>query len=729
MSVTRALRAVVLAAVCPVAALAAQDVGILYGTVRDSATGAPVAEARVAAAGRTASTDAAGRYRLAGVPAGTAVVSARRLGYEPAAATVPLAPGDSVRVDFSLAPRSLGLVPVVVTAGKRSQLAEQVVTSVAFVSESAIARRAVNGVDEAVDKAPGVQFLGGQVNIRGSSGFVNGIGARVLLLVDGVPANQGDRGGISWDVVPLESVERVEILKGAGSSLYGSAALGGVVNLITREVPAGLHLRVGALAGGFANPPDTAWRFRDNTGMQQGLDVTGSYGANALRGGLTASARHSDGYREQDRSDTWQLFGKTEWRATPDTRLRVTGSWTNRRYQAPLLWCERGGCDDRGLAYQPFKVDTAVLGAYTQSDKGLLAATVEHAASRELRWLARASLLRTQFSDHRRPSGDFGTASRYGLELRGEAHPSDSRVAVVGAEGARTELESDIFGNHTETAFAAYGEGEQRYRSVRFTAGARLDYAETDGGNLHAVVSPRVGAVLPAGGTVWRASVGRGFRSPSLAERFPQGSLAGLVSVVPNPDLTPETAWSFELGGAAPIGAHVHADAAVFWTEAKGLVEPNVVLAGNTLQIQFQNLARARLLGLDVALDATPLPGLSTTLAYTYLYARELAHDTVPARPLAFRPAHLLTLGADYHLGPVALGADFRYMSRYARVELYPPTDPILAPRVLDLRASGRAGPVTARLLVTNALNYVYNLVPQTLAPVRTMTLGATWTY
>lgn len=217
---------------------AAQQPATVYGTVRDSASGASIQGAQVGAGGgHVAFTDVAGRYILTGLPAGTLVLSVRRLSYSPAADTLVLTAGDSIRVDFVLAPRSVSLEPIVVTAGKRSQLLDQVVTSVAIVSDSAIARRAVTTVDEAVDKAPGVQMLNGQINIRGSSGFMQGFGSRVLMLVDGVPANQGDRSGIYWDIVPMEDVERVEIVKGAGSSLYGSAALGGVVNLIMREIP------------------------------------------------------------------------------------------------------------------------------------------------------------------------------------------------------------------------------------------------------------------------------------------------------------------------------------------------------------------------------------------------------------------------------------------------------------------------------------------------------------
>src|SRR5256885_6886702 len=281
---------------------------VVSGTVHVE-SGGPLRFAQVVVMGSNLGTltDSGGHYRLAPVSPGVVIVSARFIGYVPAFDTVSVAPGDSVEASFVLHPSvidGLPLVvvgPVVVTAAKRSQLLDQAVTSVAVVSDTELARRAVSTVDEAVDKAPGVQFLNGQVNIRGSTGYVQGLGSRVLLLVDGVPANQGDRGGINWDVVPLDRVERVEVVKGAGSSLYGSAALGGVVNLITREIAAGWHARLRASGGAYANPPYEVWRFRDYTGGQEGLDVSGSYGTNLVRGSLTAGGGPSAGYRGRDR--------------------------------------------------------------------------------------------------------------------------------------------------------------------------------------------------------------------------------------------------------------------------------------------------------------------------------------------------------------------------------------------------------------------------------------------
>ena len=701
---------------------------VVRGVVRDP-RGAPIRGAAVGVPGTTlyTFTDAAGRYRLAPVGAGEIRLRAAAIGYAPATTTVTLT--DSARADFTLEPAPLELTPLDVVSTKVPHFGEPT-TSVAQVTEQEIARRAVNTVDEAVDKAAGVQILNGQINIRGSTGYVQGLNSRVLLLVDGVPMNQGDRGGINWDLLPVDQIERVDILKGAGSSLYGSAALGGVVNLTTRDVPSGIHARLRVTGGAYADPPHPEWRFRNTTGLQDGVDVSGSYGTETAAGRLALGARHSDGYREQDERDHWQLAGKGRWQATPRTRLDVAGSWAVDQYQVPLSWCSRGECDDRGQMYQPFKVDTTELGARTDSRKGYLSAQLRTVASDRFAWQARGSWLRTHFADYRRSATEASVANRFGAELRAEAHPDPERTVLVGGEGTFSDVTSDIFGTHSQSEFAAYGESEQRIGAARLTAGARLDYLAVDAGSLTAVVSPRIGGTVPLAGGTLRASLGRGFRAPTMAERFVHTFAAGF-EVIPNPTLGPETAWSGELGHTTPVLGAVRLDAALFWTEARELIEPQLILVADTAgkitpKIQLQNVTRARIAGLDATLLTAPIPNhLTATLAYTYL-------DTRPI--LAFRPKHLLTVTADYAPagtdGAWGLGADFRYASRPEKIELEGFVDPRrVAVRVLDVRASWTSGPFDVRLLVANALNYVYNLVPETLAPVRTITVTAAWSY
>lgn len=721
--------------------LPGQGSGVVYGIVRDT-EGAPIGgvEVRALETGSAAHTDSAGRYRIPGLPPGMVELRAARIGFYPVRLRRTVLAGDSVAADFRLRASPLTVNPVIVTAAKRSQLLDHATTSVAVVNTQRIAQRAVNTIDEAVDKVPGVQLLNGQINIRGSSGFVVGVGSRVLLLVDGVPANQGDRGGISWDLVPVDRIERVEVVKGAGSALYGSSAFGGVVNLITRDLPDGWHTRIRATAGAFANPPYAVWRFRDFTGIQDGIDLAESYGHGQVRGGLSLGARHSDGYRQQDRADHWQLSGQGSWQPDPVTTARLSGAWASDQYQVPEPWCVIGQCDTGGQAYQPFRIAVADAGNRTRSDKGYLTAVLSRTPSERLSWSARGSWLRTRFTDTypQRPAPpgptDHSLADRYGLEGRLVTRPDPDHIVTVGAEAAFSDNRSNIFSGdttgarrtHTQGEYAAYGEAEQSLGPLRVTIGARTDFLLVDGGGVTALVSPRAGAVWPTHSGSWRASLGRAFRAPSLAERFPTTYALGF-RVIPNPALTPEKGWSGELGRSWLPWPWLRGDAALFWTEARGLIEPTFTPG---IAIQFQNVQRARLAGLDLSVSAEPLtPRLTTTLAYQYLYARELATDTSPERPLLFRPRHLLTLSGDYAWARLALGADFRYSSRYERADPLFPGDRRIPARVLDLRASWNTARVQAHLKVANVLNYLYNLAPRVLEPVRSATLVVTFVH
>jgi iron complex outermembrane receptor protein len=737
-------RHAILLALLAGARLSAQGTGILRGAVSDTA-GHPLNRVRVRVS-RTGGlrdlavryTDATGGYRFDSLPAGWLQIDAGRIGFRLARDSVLMTGGDSARVDFHLAYLPIDVSPTIVTAAKRSQLLDQAVTSVALVSETQIAQRAVNRIDEAVDKAPGVQFIDGQVNVRGSSGFVQGLGSRVLLLVDGVPANQGDRGGINWDLVPVDRIARVEVVKGAGSALYGSSAFGGVVNVITRELPEGWHGNLRATGGVFANPPHAVWGFRDFTGSQDGVDLAGSYGRGLVRAGLSAGARHSDGYRQQDRADHWQVTGKGEWRPEPATLVNLSGAWASDQYQVPEPWCVSGECDDRGQDFQPFMIPTTNQGNRTRSDKGYFTALVTRTPTERTAWLARASWLRTHFTDSypNRTSlpttTDFSIANRFGVEGRVVSRRDSDRVVTAGLELTRSDLLSNVFsgdsaqatGTHTQGEYSAYAEAEQTTGRWRFTIGARGDFVAVDGVGITAFVSPRVATVLPTRSGSWRASIGRAYRAPSLAERFVTTYVFG-IAVIPNPALRSEDGWSAEVGRSWTPRPWLHADAAVFFTQAHHLIEPVIDRQGPT--IQFQNVeGSARFVGLDLSVTATPLaPHATTTLAYQLLDARNLERDSV----LLYRPRHLVTVSADYAWLAFGVGADFRFSSRFEGHDPLFFNDRRLPGKVLDLRASWAAGSLAAHLKVGNVFNYIYNLAPRVLEPVRTATLTITYTY
>lgn len=700
----------------------AQATRRLVGDAVSGESGTGVGDAVVEVLGTTlrTSTGPSGRFAFPAAPVRSLAVRAVRVGFHPATETVAAgSPGDTATVLLRLEPADVVVEPVVVTAARHALLAEDAPTSVSVATAADLARRGTIGLDEAVARVPGVQILDGQVTVRGSTGYAKGVGSRVLLLVDGVPATQGDRGGINWDLLPLTEVARVEILKGTGSALYGSAALGGVVNLITRDIPERPDLRARLLAGGYADPPPE-WRWRGSRATFGGADIALTRRVGPVGVLLSGGAFGNAGYRENNDDARYRTFTKLTYAGGQTFRAALSAAAVREDYGAVTLWCVQGRCADRGLAYQPFRVDSATRGDRTVSDKYFVQATAQRVVSSRLALRTRLSWYRTRFADRFRVDPHRSTADRLGYDIGGEWHASAARTLSAGTEGAFSRVRSDIFGDHSQAELAGYAEGETPLaRGAHATLGVRLDAIAVDRGAWTAFASPRLGAVWRLPPVRLRASLGRGFRAPALAERFVATTLQG-IRVIPNPDLRSETSWSGEVGvNLAPLRTAV-LDAAVFWNAYDDLIEPGFVSGGS--EIQFRNVTKARVGGLDVGASASALRGrLDLTLAYTYLDTRNLT----TRNRLPFRPKHLATLGADVAIRRFTVGFEGRASSRPELVGIYE-SDRRVAARTLDVRAGWDRGDYGVRAKVENVFNYTYTLVPRTLEKPRTYSLIVT---
>ena len=700
----------------------------IAGTVVSATDSSPVAGASIAIIGTTLrmTTDAAGRFEFPRAPVDGLDLLAARIGYEPEIASLPAGADDDSSVVVVLPPNPIQVAPVVVTASREAQLTEEAPVSVSVATAEDLERRATIGIDEAIARVPGVEIQDGQIGIRGSSGYAKGLGSRVLLLVDGVPVNEADRDGIDWDLLPVTEVERVEVVKGTASAMYGSSALGGVVNVITRDIPDPLELRVRLLGGGYADPPYAAWRWRTTPALFGGVDLSLSRRLGPVKLLLSGGGLSNEGYRQNNDDRRAHALAKLVLVSSPQLQAELVAAAADESYGQVLLWCVQGQCDDGGQAYQPFRVDSTTLGDRTRSTKYMVQATARRALAPDLALRGRLSWYRTSFEDAYRTTSDQATSDRLGGELGAEWHPREGRVVDVGTEGTYATVTSDLFGDHSQTELAWYAEDETDVgASGRVTLGARVDAIAVDAVAWNAIASPR----LAASWTWWpvrlRASVGRGFRAPSLAERFTSTAAQG-IEVIPNPNLENESSWSGEVGAAAPATRNLVVDAALFWSEYQNLIEPELVTSGT--EIQFTNVTRARVRGLDLTARATDLVHghVTASLAWTWLDARDLTAD----QPLAFRPRDLATLSADWltdlgGAGAVTLGFDAHVASSPARVEIFE-GDRRVAARTLDLRATWRRRGVTVVAKVENALNYIYTLVPRTLEPPRTYSVALT---
>jgi vitamin B12 transporter len=171
---------------------------------------------------------------------------------------------------------------VVVTAARGPQTVEELVADVTVITADEIARSGVQSLAEILQRQPGLEIIrnGGPASVSGV--FIRGANrGQTLVLVDGLRVSSSSVGAPSFEAVPVSQIERIEILRGPASSLYGADAIGGVIQVFTREPTAGFQGRVEAIYGSDATRGASA-------------GVSGTLGP--LRLSLNAGGRKSDGF-------------------------------------------------------------------------------------------------------------------------------------------------------------------------------------------------------------------------------------------------------------------------------------------------------------------------------------------------------------------------------------------------------------------------------------------------
>ncbi|MGH7581088.1 MAG: TonB-dependent receptor, partial [Gemmatimonadales bacterium] len=218
----------------------AQDLrGSVEGVVLSAEGGRPVADARagIFGLGRHATSDSTGRFRLEGVPFGSQRVEVRAIGYQPGALAVTVVPGEVASVEFRLEPAVVNLPEVVVSSSREEQLASTTPVSVGVIRGDEIRETRGHHPAEIVNRTPGVY-----VSNFGGEGHATAIRqpittkALYAYLEDGVPIRStGFFNHNALYEINIPQAGRLEVIKGPGTAVYGSDAVGGVVNAFTRD--------------------------------------------------------------------------------------------------------------------------------------------------------------------------------------------------------------------------------------------------------------------------------------------------------------------------------------------------------------------------------------------------------------------------------------------------------------------------------------------------------------
>jgi iron complex outermembrane receptor protein len=239
--------------------------GVLKGRVVDKTDGEGVVGASVVIPGTTigTSTDINGNFVLRNVPPSAQKVSVSIVGYAPVTQVVNVGEGQTATANFSLGQTTIMASEVIVGAALYKQDRLDVPVTVNVVSKEKIKEEPNPSLDRVIEDVPGVTvnrssgYSASTVQIRGSNTFQGGgIGTRVNAFYDGFPINTPETGGVVWTNINMNAVDHVEVVKGAASTLYGSGAMGGVVN-IYGALPDKFQVKAGVSGGFYDAPPSS----------------------------------------------------------------------------------------------------------------------------------------------------------------------------------------------------------------------------------------------------------------------------------------------------------------------------------------------------------------------------------------------------------------------------------------------------------------------------------------
>jgi len=594
---------------------------------------------------------------------------------------------------------STTLETTVVTATRTERAALDVPASVDVIERDQVrdAQWRVN-LSESLARVPGVVALNRQNYAQDLQISIRGFGARstfgvrgVRLYLDGIPASQPDgQGQVSH--FPLDAVDRIEVLRGPFSALYGNSS-GGVIAMTTRVGPSEPTAEVTAAAGGHGT-----WR--------TGLSLAGGSDAAALA--LDGSRFSTEGYREHSQATRDVVHLRAAAR-TPLGQLRVSANGLDMPDSMDPLGLTRAQVEDnpRQAAPQAVQFNTrksarqSQLGGELVSDLGAgwRSIVVAWLGSREVTQYQAIPVAVQASSSH--PGGVIDFDRQFdGIDARVQKF-FDRATLTAGVSVERLDEDRRGHENFIGSALGVMGRLRRDERNTvtsrdaylqfeadvaprwQVTAGARASRVEfgsddrylangNDSGSVAmSSINPVVGVVYrPAPSTSWYASYGRGFETPTLNELAyrPDGS-AGL-----NTSLKPARSNNVEMGVKLLPSASLSATVALYGVRTEDDI---VVLANVGGRSSFGNVAATERYGAEASLHWRPSTNLSLQAALATIRATysepfavcQAAPCTRPSVPvpagnrLPGVPSETLFIRADYRTRGLDVGAEWRAQS------------------------------------------------------------------
>jgi len=459
------------------------------------------------------------------------------------------------------------LPEVVVTATKTKEKVSDLSSSISLITEKDIKLMNAFVAPDLLSNIPGITIMK-TGNFGRSDIVIRGIGAngrRLAVLVDGRPEKMSIFNCAITHTLPLHNVKRIEVVKGPLSSLYGSGAMGGVVNILTHK------------------PPDkTEVQISSDYGSNNTYNLIGTIGSKIpmLRMQGTVQKNSSDGYLENSSSSNEDYQGNFLFE--PNKILNIKGyyKYTNAYKEVPAKVGETIPSNEWQI-YRRGSLDFSISGRM----KGLTSSI---------------KFYRT-FGHHILSDGWNSRDWITGVSLQAKIFSLNQNKTIIGTDYQKQYGNWVSHGEWERNIYAGFLHTEQKTDVINISTGLRYTY-DTD---TKSEFSYDGGVVLKLNDTRLRIKAGKGFRVPSMSDLY--------LFPISNSNLKPEKLYDYELGIGQKFLQWIKLDLSTYYMYTNNFIRFSPA-SGN-----FQNVDTLVEKGGEITASLYPLEGLSIQMGYSYI--------------------------------------------------------------------------------------------------------------
>lgn len=664
------------------------------------------------------------------------------------------------------------LEDIEITRTKKERLITDVLT-IKVIKQDKFEEENNTDLSDIIQRFSGVTLTGNQISIRGGSGWNAMAGSRVLILIDDIPLLSGDMGQIPWDLIPIENIEQIEVIKGAASAMYGSAAMNGVINVKTKYANKKLidnhpfigYTQINSTFGMYDSPNNKSLKWWDGNRYFYKTNILHSelIGNSSLSLGINYFKDEGYRYLEENNRKQLSLNLLHNSKSIKGLSYGVNGTLMQQNIGNFLLWesYEQALIPIDSNLYQTnsllFHIDPQLI---YEANNG------KHIIK------SRFMKIGLDNNTNGEETGKDLFSETYYLDYKykGWSNILSSNI-IIGSSTSNVFSKSEIFnGDNRSNTSSVYSFIEREEESTTVSLGGRYEFVQikSEGKFLfegeEATNNFSIGYPLFYLGlkhqinynSSFRSYFGQGVRFPSIAEMASSTNVHGGTYIYPNLSLKAESGWSYEM--AYHLNQNIKninfdIDIAYFMMRYNNMMEFSFAQWGTEydlahafgLGFKTVNIGKTQIDGIETELNANlkinQFCKSSLSIGYTYMRPISLTPDSIYAQtdhfgiiePITFNNSSSDTSILKYRYQHILkMDAKLQYKNIYSSIRLQyndymrnidniftsvlvndgvPEANyPAIIPGINDSRENNKKGDIIIDLNIGVQLNKIYKI-------------------